>query len=199
MIRSVALILAVCLAGGTSADESAKPNPWFAVPKGAVFTTGDTWTFAGETHRLYGVQACLRGTSFTNGSGVRIDCGEASLTMLVALVRDLNPLCYSAGWQSASRTRFVVCVAQPNQGTGAGSRIDLGTALISSGWAFAAVNPAGAAVHEPYLVAQAVARKQRLGLWQFPDMPDPNAIILNQIRGGAAAPGAPLLAPPPDR
>lgn len=199
MIRSVALILAVCLAGATCADEAAKPNPWFAVPKGAVFTTGDTWTFAGETHRLYGVQACLRGTSFTNGNGARVDCGEASLTMLVALVRDLHPLCYSAGWQSTSRTRFVVCVAQPSQGAGAGSRIDLGTALISSGWAFAAVNPAGAAVHEPYLVAQAVARKQRLGLWQFPDMPDPNAIILNQIRGGAAASGAPLPAPPPAR
>ena len=200
MIRSVTLILAVSLAGGVNAQEPGKTNPWFAVPKGAVFTTGDTWTYAGETHRLYGVQACLRGTHFTNGSGVRIDCGEASLTMLVALVRDLNPLCYSAGWQPASKTRFVVCVAQPNQGAGAGSRIDLGTALISSGWAFAAVDPAGASVHQPYLIAQAVARKQRLGLWQFPDMPDPNAIILRQIRAGAAAaPGAPLPAPPPAR
>ena len=63
-----------------------------------------------------------------------------------------------------------------------------------------AVNPAGAAVHEPYLVAQAVARKERLGLWQFPDMPDPNAIILRQIREGAGATsGAPLPAPPPAR
>ena len=200
MIRSVALALAVSIAGSAPAQEPAKPNPWFAVPKGAVFTTGDTWTYAGETHRLYGVQACLRGTHFTNGSGARIDCGEASLTMLVALVRDLSPLCYSAGWQAASKTRFVVCVAQPSQGAGAGARIDLGTALISSGWAFAAVNPAGAAVHEPYLIAQAVARKERLGLWQFPDMPDPNAIILRQIRAGtAAAPGAPLPAPPPVR
>lgn len=200
MIRSVALTLAVCLAGGTSADESAKPNPWFAVPKGTVFTTGDTWTYAGETHRLYGVQACLRGTHFTNGSGIRIDCGEASLTMLVALVRDLNPLCYSAGWQPASKTRFVVCVAQPSQGAGTGSRIDLGTALIASGWAFAAVNPAGASIHEPYLIAQAVARKQRLGLWQFPDIPDPNAVILGQIRAGAAAArGAALPAPPSAR
>ncbi len=200
MIRSFALMIAVSLAGGAHAQDPAKPNPWFAVPKGAVFATGDTWTYAGETHRLYGVQACLRGTYFTNGSGARIDCGEASLTMLVALVRDLSPLCYSAGWQAASKTRFVVCVAQPNQGAGAGSRMDLGTALISSGWAFAAVNPAGAAVHEPYLVAQAVARKGRLGLWQFPDMPDPNAIILRQIRDGAATTsGAPLPAPPPAR
>lgn len=200
MIRSVALALAVAIAGSVPAQEPAKPNPWFPVPKGAVFTTGDTWTYAGETHRLYGVQACLRGTSFTNGSGALIDCGEASLTMLVSLVRDLNPLCYSAGWQAASKTRFVICVAQPSQGAGAGARIDLGTALISSGWAFAAVDPAGAAVHEPYLIAQAVARKERLGLWQFPDMPDPNAIILRQIRAGtAAAPGAPLHAPLPGR
>ncbi|TQI65240.1 endonuclease YncB(thermonuclease family) [Bosea sp. AK1] len=200
MIRSAGLILAAFLAGAAGAQEPGKPDPWFAVPKGAVFTTGDTWTYAGETHRLYGVQACLRGTSFTNGSGARIDCGEASLTMLVALVRDLNPLCYSAGWQAASKTRFVICVAQPSQGAGAGSRIDLGTALISSGWAFAAVSPVGAAVHEPYLIAQAVARKERLGLWQFPDMPDPNAIILRQIRTGAAATaGAPLPAQPPAR
>lgn len=200
MIRSVALVIAVFLAGGADAQDSAKPNPWFAVPKGAAFATGDTWTFAGETHRLYGVQACLRGTYFTNGSGARIDCGEASLTMLVALVRDLNPLCYSAGWQAASKTRFVVCVAQLSQGAGAGARIDLGTALISSGWAFAAVNPAGAAVHEPYLVAQAVARKERLGLWRFSDLPDPNAIILRQMRAGAAATsGAPLPAPPAAR
>lgn len=81
MIRSVALILAVCLAGATCADEAAKQQSLVRCPEGAVFTTGDTWTFAGETHRLYGVQACLRGTSFTNGNGLRVDCGRASLTM----------------------------------------------------------------------------------------------------------------------
>ena len=56
------------------------------------------------------------------------------------------------------------------------------------------------ASHPEELVAQAVARKERLGLWQFPDIPDPNAIILRQIREGAGATsGAPLPAPPPAR
>lgn len=177
--------------------QTEKPNPWFQVPQGAVFTTGDTWTFGGETHRLYGVQACIRGTHFTNANGVKLDCGEASLGMLVSLIRDLKPQCYTTGWRQESKTRFLICVAQPTQGAGAGSRIDLGTALVSTGWAFAAVNPDGKPVHAPYMVAQAVAQKQKSGLWQFPDTPDPNAIILRQIRGPeTASPAVPPVAPP---
>ena len=148
--------------------------------------TGDTWTFSGETHRLYGVQACLRGTQFTNRAGAKVDCGEASLTMLVSLIRDLKPMCYTSGWQADTKTRFLICVAQPSHGAAAGLRIDLGTALISSGWAFAAINPDGQAVHVPYMIAQAVAQKHKAGLWQFPDLPDPNAIILRQLRASAA-------------
>ncbi|MGX5832056.1 thermonuclease family protein [Mesorhizobium sp. 43Arga] len=172
-----------------------KPNPWFPVPATASFSTGDTWTYAGETHRLYGVQACLRGTYFTNGAGGRVDCGEASLAMLVSLIRDLKPQCYTAAWQAATKTRFVVCVAQPTEGSAAGSRIDLGTALISTGWAFAAVTPNGAPVHAPYIVAQEVAKKQRLGLWQFADVPDPNAIILRNMRNASNAAGDPSHPP----
>ena len=32
--------------------------------------------------RLYGVQACIRGTTFTNQSGEKVDCGEASLALI---------------------------------------------------------------------------------------------------------------------
>lgn len=176
------------------------PSPWFAIPPDAVYSTGDTWTYRGETWRLYGVQSCLRGTFFTNSHGVRVDCGEASLTMLASLVRDLAPVCYTAGWQPASRTRFLICIARPSKGAAAGSRIDLGTALISTGWAFAAVTPAGAPVHQPYIVAQAVAQKQRSGLWQFADLPDPNVIILRTIRSsGADSVAPPIAAPASDR
>ncbi|MGX5844795.1 thermonuclease family protein [Mesorhizobium sp. ArgA1] len=186
--------LAAILAGVPARAED-KPNPWFPVPATASFSTGDTWTYAGETHRLYGVQACLRGTYFTNGAGGRVDCGEASLAMLVSLIRDLKPQCYTAAWQAATKTRFVVCVAQPTEGSAAGSRIDLGTAMVSTGWAFAAVTPNGAPVHAPYIVAQEVAKKQRLGLWQFADVPDPNAIILRNMRNASNAAGDPSHPP----
>lgn len=184
-----------------AAQAQDKPNPWFPVPATATFTTGDTWTYAGETHRLYGVQSCLRGTYFTNGAGARVDCGEASLAVLVSLIRDLKPQCYTAAWQAATKTRFVVCVAQPADGSAAGSRIDLGTALISTGWAFAAITPNGAPVHAPYIVAQEVAKKQKLGLWQFTDVPDPNSIILKSLRGATTAAPQPNSQPssPPAR
>lgn len=196
--RILAGILLTVLAAGRGEAQD-KPNPWFPVPSTATFVTGDTWTYGGETHRLYGVQACLRQTYFHNATGARVDCGEASLAMLVSLIRDLKPQCYTAGWQAATKTRFVVCVAQPTEGSAAGSRIDLGTALISTGWAFAAVTSGGSPVHTPYIVAQEVAKKQHLGLWQFPDVPDPNAIILKSIRNAASADGrpAPQLQNPP--
>ena len=190
------LIAVVGFAAASAAVAQAdpgKPNPWFAVPAGAVFTTGDTWTYAGETHRLYGVQSCLRGTAFTNAHGRKVDCGEASLTMLVSLIRDLKPVCSTTGWRAETKTRFLVCVAQPKEGSAAGSRIDLGTALVSTGWAFAALNPDGKPVHAPYLVAQAVARKQRAGLWQFDDVPDPNDAILRRLQAATDLPVAPRL------
>ena len=81
------------------------------------------------------------------------------------------------------------CIAQPTTGAGAGSRIDLGTALIATGFAFAALRPDGQPVHPAYLVAQRVAQESRAGLWAFADLPDPNAIILHALaqRRGAEA------------
>ena len=77
---------------------------------------------------------------------------------------------------------FVFCVATPSVGAAAGSRIDLGTALISTGYAFAALTPEGRPVHTPYFVAELVAQKSHAGLWAFADLPEPNAIILRAIR-----------------
>lgn len=162
-----------------------EPSPWYQVPADAVYTTGDTWQSGGVTYRLYGVQSCLRGTFFTNGQGARLDCGEANLAMTVSLIRDLRPWCYTAAQQPSTKTNFVVCVATMTAGSGKGSRLDLGTALISTGFGFAALQPTGLPVHEPYLVAQALAQKQKRGLWQFADVPDPNAAILNALRAGS--------------
>lgn len=172
----------------------APDRSWFPVPSTAVFQTGDSWSEAGATYRLYGVQSCLRGTTFTNAHGLKRDCGEASLAMLVALIRDLKPQCYQAAALPQTRTVFVFCVATRAEGAGRGSRIDLGTALIATGFALAALKPDGKPVHASYLVAQHLARDSRAGLWAFSDLPDPNAIIqrvLRQDPSSIAARGAP--------
>ena len=176
-----------------SALAQTKPSPWFPIPPNAVFETGDTWTTGGKRYRLYGVQSCLRGTSFTNAKGVKRDCGETSLAMLVSLVRDLRPVCYAAANIDYGRTVLVFCFAAMEQGRNKGARLDLGTALVSIGYAFASVTLDGRPVYSPYLVAESQARNTKSGLWAYPDMPDPNAIILENYkppRPGAPSPAA---------
>lgn len=189
--RVLAFVAASILAASQANAQT--PAAWISIPKDAVYLTGDSWQSRGVTYRLYGVQACLRGTNVTNAKGVVRDCGEVSLTMLVALARDLRPQCYPAAESTAVKTLFVFCVATPSRGAGAGSRIDLGTALISTGFAFAALKPDGQPVHAPYFVAQMVAQRARAGLWAFSDLPEPNAIILRTLRektgAAAASPG----------
>lgn len=187
------LALLSALAASPAAAQVAPPG-WFPVAPDAAFDTGDSWSSAGVTYRLYGVQSCLRGTSFTNAHGIKRDCGEASLAMLVALIRDLRPQCYEAAETPQTKTAFVFCVAVRTEGAGKGSRIDLGTALIATGFAFAALKPDGSPVHAPYLEAQHVAQNSRTGLWAFSDLPDPNAIILRAIR--QASPSASTTTPP---
>jgi endonuclease YncB( thermonuclease family) len=187
----------------STALAQAPPSGWFPVQANALYLTGDSWSDAGVTYRLYGVQSCLRGTSFTNGHGLQRDCGEASLAMLVALTRDLRPQCYDAAEQPETRTVFVFCVATRAAGAGAGSRIDLGTALIATGFAFAALKPDGQPVYAPYFVAQLVAHRAKAGLWAFPDLPEPNAIILRALHeqetARSADPPSPTRSDPPSK
>lgn len=180
----------------SAAFAEAPASRWFPVPANALYLTGDSWSDTGVTYRLYGVQSCLRGTSFTNAHGLERDCGEASLAMLVALTRDLRPQCYDAAEQAETKTVFVFCVATRVTGAGAGSRIDLGTALIATGFAFAALKPDGQPVHAPYFVAQLVAQRAKAGLWAFPDLPDPNAIILRALHEQARPPTPSSPQPP---
>ncbi|GLK70243.1 MULTISPECIES: thermonuclease family protein [Xanthobacteraceae] len=196
-VRVALLVLAAAVS--PVAAQSAAPG-WFAVPGNAVYQTGDSWTDGGVIYRLYGVQSCLRGTIVTNAHGVKRDCGEASLAMLIALTRDLKPQCYQAAALPEARTVFVFCIAQPLSGAGAGSRIDLGTALISTGYGFAALTPDGKPVHPPYFVAQLVAQRGHAGLWAFADLPEPNAIILRALRAdrSATTPSQPTASSAPD-
>lgn len=170
----------------------AQTSPWAAIPENALYETGDTWITGGQRFRLYGVQACLRGTAFTNASGQRRDCGEASLAMLISLIRDYRPLCAPVLEGAPNSIRYVTCVVAPRGIQSAGSRIDLGTALIASGFAFAALQPDGKPVHLPYFVAELDAKRAKAGLWAFADLPAPGPIILKTLRAAQpAASGAP--------
>ena len=187
-------IALVAVLSSTSTFAQTRPSPWFPIPPDAVYETGDAWTAGGKRYRLYGVQSCLRGTSFTNAKGVKRDCGEASLAMLVSLVRDLRPMCFAAASIDYGRTVLVFCFATMEQGRNKGSRLDLGTALISIGYAFASVTLDGRPIYSPYLIAEGQAKIAKSGLWAYPDMPDPNAIILENCKAPKPAGSSPAAA-----
>ena len=105
-----------------------------------LLEAGDTWSRGGSRNRLYGVQSCLRGTSFTDKSGKRQDGGDASLSVLSAFI----------------------CFATVD-----GERLDLGTMLITEEYAFAALNGEGLPVNPSYSVAEQEAKSRKSGLWQF--------------------------------
>ena len=148
----------------------------FPIAGSAVLETGDTWVQGGTRLRLYGVQACIRGTYFANGSGQRLDCGDASLAMLAALIKDTQPECVPIAQQSGLQT-FVSCFATLD-----GKRVELGMMLITSGFAFAALKPNGSPVHPPYFVAEQVAKSGRRGLWAYPDVPHPSVALLRALQ-----------------
>ena len=166
-------------------------SDWYPIPSGSQFLTGDSWSFNTVTYRLYGGQSCIRGTTCRNSNDKTRDCGEASLGILVSLIRDLKPLCRTAAEDVPLRTRHVFCMAVMREGTAAGTRIDLGTALITQGFGFAARRADGSIVHPAYGVAEDQARRQKAGLWAFPDLPNPTAIIAQTMQGRAPAPTQP--------
>jgi endonuclease YncB( thermonuclease family) len=158
--------------------QTATALPVFNFPQsGVIFQTGDTWSANGQTFRLYGVQSCIRGTFFTNAAQKRTDCGEASVAYLAALVRDAKPRCTAIAQASAPPVIFVVCAAH------IGSNIlDLGTVLITQGFAFAATDAAGKSTKFEYAVAESEASRAKRGLWAAPDLPHPSKILLNAVR-----------------
>jgi endonuclease YncB( thermonuclease family) len=205
MRRSRVPLVAALLVGTLLAPpDSHAQDQWLPFPPNAVFETGDTWVANGQRFRLYGVQSCLRGTFFTNAQGQRIDCGEAGVAMLASMVRDLKPLCNVSA--RSGDLAYVVCVANVSV-QGRVTRLDLATALITAGFSFAAFNPEGRPVHEPYFVAQVAAQQAKRGFHAFMDVPDPNVILLRALRPQAPAtpaapstnpsfPPAPAMAPP---
>jgi len=144
-------------------------------PAAVEFETGDTWVHEGAKFRLFGVQACLRDTRYRLPGSEDGDCGLRSIGALAALFSTNTIACQPVGAAKDGAT-FVVCAAEVG-----GAAVDVGTALISSGYAFAAVRPTGAAVLPAYAVAEAVAKEDGSGLWagQFVH---PGALLLRGER-----------------
>jgi endonuclease YncB( thermonuclease family) len=156
-MRNRRLLLAALLAWPAAALGQTPQKP-FVVALNIQIESGDTWTQDGLKFRLYGVQSCFRGTEYVEG-GQRTDCGLASIAQFAALVQSSSASCQPLG-AANDGAMFVVCGAKVGSVT-----IDVGTALIASGYAFAAVNKAGAPVNPNYLVTELVAKNHRQGLW----------------------------------
>jgi endonuclease YncB( thermonuclease family) len=175
--RQMDTALQVISTAGAQSVTPPAPNPspptqqWTPFPAQATFETGDTWVSGGKRYRLYGIQSCIRGTSFTNTAGAKRDCGEAAIAVLASLVREGQARC--ATTYAVDRFNEVVLC----QITIGDSRYDLGTYLTLTGWSYAAVNTRGDPVHMPYSINEMSAKKNQLGLWQFPDVQHPTAVL----------------------
>ncbi len=161
-----------------SAQAVAKPLPVFEIPQSGVeFQTGDTWKQNGQTFRLFGVQSCIRGTTFTNPAGAKLDCGEASVAYLAALIRDTKPRCTAVAQTASPPLIYTVCAGHIGANT-----LDLGTIMVTQGFAFAATDAKGKSVNFQYAVAEGEARKASRGLWIARDLPHPTDKLNKALR-----------------
>jgi endonuclease YncB( thermonuclease family) len=144
----------------------------FTVPKNVTLYSGDSWRSGGQLYRLYGVQSCLRGTAAIAKDGTKSDCGDLSLARLGALLSTGTVSCQPIG-KARDNAIFGICAVNIS-----GDTIDIGTALISSGYAFSAVFPDGKPVDMNYLVAELTAKGSGEGLWAY-QFPHPVQTLLN--------------------
>ena len=178
-MKSPALFLSLTV--GLTPATAAPPEGYFELKPGVTLESGDSWQDGGRRFRLFGVQACLRGTVYTDRSGAHRDCGEASLAVFAAYIADTHPVCAQV-WQSAG-TVFVSCYA-----TIGADRLDLANLMISSGFAFASLDGRGLPYHTPYAVVEQAAREKNVGLWQFDDVQHPALLLGQNAAGGGTTP-----------
>ncbi|MBZ5763374.1 thermonuclease family protein [Rhizobium sp. VS19-DR104.2] len=180
-ILLVALSISMAIPRSMVTAEAAQPSSHvFAVPQtGVTFLTGDSWQQAGQTMRLYGVQACIRGTTYTDKSGQKQDCGAVSLAMLAAIFQDTKPTCAplaEVATPTSSQHSTILVICSTHVGSNA---LDVGTMLITQGFAFAALTTSGKAVYMPYGIEEGIAQQSRAGLWAYPDIPYPNHVLFS--------------------
>jgi endonuclease YncB( thermonuclease family) len=166
---------------GLTPATAAPPEGYFELKPGVTLESGNSWQADGRHFRLFGVQACLRGTFYTDNAGARRDCGEASLAVFAAYIADAHPVCAQVA-QSAG-TVYVSCYV-----TVGADRLDLANLLISTGFAFAFLDERGLPHHTPYVVVEQVAREMGVGLWQFDDVQHPAILVGQRAAGGETSP-----------
>ena len=137
----------------------AHADPAFSVTSPIIYETGDSWSQQGRHYRLYGIQACIRGTAFVSASGAKGDCGAASVAMLAGLFENLQVNCTPVAFGPDGST-IVICAGVSND-----RPLDIGGAMISAGFAFSAEKPGGAPVSLAYFASEIRARADHAGLW----------------------------------
>ncbi len=173
LLKVASLAVGTCLVLSTFVTKL-KAETDFAVPAQHIqFLTGDSWVQGENTVRLFGVQACLRGSKYTDNNRRSQDCGAVSLAFLAALVRDGKPSCSPIATISGSPTGrvtiLVVCKINLR-----GIIVDLGSIMVTQGFAFAALANDGKPVYMPYQLQESVARQAKSGLWAYADLPVPS-------------------------
>jgi hypothetical protein len=123
---------------------AAPPQGYFELKPGVTLKSGDSWEDRGQHFRLFGVQACLRGTFYVDKASARRDCGDSSLAVFAAYISDTTPLC--AHVARSEETVFASCYA-----TIGADRLDLANLMISSGFAFASLDEYGLPIMRPML------------------------------------------------
>ena len=139
--------------------QPAQAEPVFSVTSPIIYDTGDSWSQQGRRYRLYGVQACIRGTVFVSAGGAKGDCGAASMAMLAGVFESLQVNCTPIAVSQDGAT-IVICAGVSND-----RPLDIGGAMISSGFAFAAEKPDGAPVNLAYFASEIRAKSDHAGLW----------------------------------
>ncbi|SMH26224.1 thermonuclease family protein [Mesorhizobium australicum] len=178
-MKSPALFLSLTI--GLTPATAAPPEGYFELKPGVTLESGDSWRDGDQHFRLFGVQACLRGTAYTDRSGARHDCGEASLAVFAAYIADTGPVCAQVA-KSAGAV-LVSCYA-----TIGADRLDLANLMISSGFAFASLDGRGLPHHTPYAVVEQAAREKKVGLWQFDDVQHPALLLGQSATRGSTSP-----------
>lgn len=165
-----ALFLSLTVGVTPATAMATPPEGYFELKPGVTLESGDSWHDVGRHFRIFGVQACLRGTFYTDNAGARRDCGEASLAVFAAYIADAHPVCAQVA-QTAG-TVFVSCYA-----TIGADRLDIANLMISSGFAFASLDERGLPHHAAYAVVEQAAREKKAGLWQFDGVQHPALLL----------------------
>ena len=154
----------------------AHADPVFSVTSPIIYETGDSWSQQGRRYRLYGVQACIRGTALVTASGAKGDCGAASVAMLAGLFGSLQVNCtpVASGGDGAA---IVICAGASND-----RPLDIGGAMIAAGFAFSAEKPDGSPVNLAYFASEIRAKADHAGLWGAASFANPVQMLRGLAR-----------------